>query len=57
MDPVTVTIPDAAKAIGIGTTKLYELINAGQLRTVRLGRRVLVPTESIRKLVTALEAA
>jgi excisionase family DNA binding protein len=57
MDPVTVTIPGATKALGIGTTKLYELIGAGKLRAVKLGRRTLVRTDSIRELVDTLEAA
>lgn len=51
MDPVTVTIAGAKKAIGIGHTKLYELINEGRLDTVKIGRRTLVKTESIRALV------
>ncbi len=51
MEPVTVTVDGAKKAIGIGTTKLYELINAGKLETVKIGRRTLIKTESIRALV------
>lgn len=53
MEPVTVTIDDAKKAIGIGHTKLYELINEGRLETVKIGRRTLVKTASIRALVAA----
>lgn len=56
MDPVTVTIDGAKKALGIGTTKIYELIADGRLRTVKLGRRTLVRTDSIRDLVDTLEA-
>ena len=57
MEPVTVTVEGARKALGIGTTKLYELIGTGKLRTVKLGRRTLVRTDSIRELVDTLEAA
>lgn len=57
MEPITVTVADARKAIGIGHTKLYELIGAGKLRTVKVGRRTLVTTESIRAFVDTLEAA
>ena len=57
MEPLTVTIEGAKSALGIGTTKLYELINAGELRTVKLGRRTLVRTDSIRELVDRLGAA
>lgn len=57
MEPITVTVDGARKALGIGTTKLYELIGAGKLRTVKVGRRTLVRTDSIRDLVNTLEAA
>lgn len=52
MEPVSVTIDDACKALGIKRTKIYELINAGHLRTLKIGRRTLVKTESIRDLAT-----
>ena len=55
MDPLTVTVASARKALGIGTTKLYELIGEGQLRTIKLGRRTLIRTDSIRALVDRLE--
>lgn len=51
MDPVTVTIEGAKNATGLGITKLYELINAGRLDTVKIGRRTLVKVDSIRALV------
>jgi excisionase family DNA binding protein len=53
MEPVTVTVDDAKRAIGIGTTKLYELINDGKLATVKIGRRTLIKTDSIRALIAA----
>jgi excisionase family DNA binding protein len=51
MEPVTVTIDGAKKATGLGATKIYELINDGKLETVKIGRRTLVKTASIRALV------
>ena len=54
MEPVTVTIAGARNALGIGTTKIYELIGNGRLRTVKLGRRTLIRTESIHALVEDL---
>lgn len=55
MEPVTVTIEGARKATGLGTTKIYELINAGQLRTVKVGRRTLIKIASIHALVDQAE--
>jgi excisionase family DNA binding protein len=57
MEPVTLSIADAMKAIGIGRTKIYELIGAKKLRAVRLGGRTLVRTDSIRALVDSLSEA
>jgi excisionase family DNA binding protein len=51
MDPITVTIADAKKATGLGVTTLYSLIGEGKLETVKIGRRTLVKTKSIRALL------
>ena len=44
MDPVTVTVEGARKALGLGNTKIYELIGEGRLKTIKVGRRTLVKT-------------
>lgn len=51
MQAYTLTISSAAGAIGIGRTKLYELINSGELDVVKIGRRTLVTTASIERLL------
>lgn len=56
MEPVTITISNAMSVIGIGQTKIYELMNNGTLQTVRVGRRRLVKIESIRALVNQAAA-
>lgn len=53
MEPLTVTIDGAKKTTGLGTTKIYELIAEKRLETVKIGRRTLVKTSSIRALVEA----
>jgi len=50
LDALLCSIPDAAKALGVGRSKLYELIGEGRLETVTIGRRRLVRTDSIRAL-------
>lgn len=50
MDTLLCSIPDAAKALGVGRSKLYELIGEGRLETVTIGRRRLVRTDSVRAL-------
>jgi excisionase family DNA binding protein len=57
MDPITTTIEGAKQATGLGVTKIYELIGQGKLETVKVGRRTLVKTKSIRALLGEQEAA
>lgn len=51
MEPVTISITGAAKALGLGRTTIYSLIAEGRLETVTLGRRRLIKTASIRQLI------
>lgn len=50
MEPLFVSISDAAKALSIGRTSLYELIRTGELETRKMGRRRLVTVASLRRL-------
>lgn len=51
MEPVTISITGASKALGLGRTTIYALIADGRLETVKLGRRRLIKTASIRQLI------
>jgi excisionase family DNA binding protein len=50
MDRIAVSINEARTALGVGRTKVYELIAEGKLKTFRIGRRRLITLESIRTL-------
>jgi excisionase family DNA binding protein len=47
--------PDAGRALGVGRTTTFQLIATGRLRTVRIGRRRLVPVRAIHDLVDGLD--
>lgn len=49
--PLCVRILVAAQMLGIGRTKVYELINAGELETIKLGESVLITTASLASFV------
>lgn len=53
--PATVGVPDAAKAIGVSKSHLYELIRRGQapVRTLSFGARHRVVTASLIRLLEA----
>jgi excisionase family DNA binding protein len=48
---------EAARLLGIGITKLRELMIEGKLKPVRIDRRVLIPDSEIRRFVADLVAA
>ena len=53
MEPLALSINDTAKALSLGRTSIYAMIADGRLEAFKLGRRTLVRTESIRRLVAA----
>ena len=57
MEPLTVTVNDACKALGLGRTKIYELIAQGRLDTLKIDKRTLIKTASIRALVNGEQGA
>ncbi len=46
---------DAAQVLGIGRSKVFELMAAGQLRSVQLGRSRRIPESALRDFVAELE--
>jgi excisionase family DNA binding protein len=56
--PVLVTVKAAKSLTGLGNTKIYDLISAGKLKSITVGRRRLIVYASIEELVkTNREAA
>lgn len=50
-EPLAVRIPDACRMIGIGRSKLYELIADGTIQVVKIGSTTLIPVGQLRALV------
>ncbi|HVA86573.1 MAG TPA: helix-turn-helix domain-containing protein [Candidatus Saccharimonadales bacterium] len=50
------SIDEAASALGIGRSRLYDEIGAGRLRSIRVGRRRLVAAGSIADFIAATPA-
>ena len=55
--PLLVSVPEAAHLLGIGLTFGWTMVRSGQLPTVRLGRRILVPRAVIEQLAHAASVA
>lgn len=54
--PANYTIPDACRAYGIGRTTLYAKIKEGDIRTIKLGSRTLIPSAELEAFFTRLWA-
>ena len=55
MEQLLIDVTSAAAALGIGRTKVYELLAAGKLRKVKIGRRSLIPVGALQELVDSLD--
>jgi excisionase family DNA binding protein len=49
-EPLTVRISTAVQLTGISRSRLYELIQSGDLETVKVGRSTLIPYQSLKAL-------
>jgi excisionase family DNA binding protein len=54
--PLLISVPTAAKLLGISRAAAYRFANAGDLPTKRLGRRIYVVSAKLREFIES-EAA
>ncbi len=54
MPRLLLTVPEAAEALAISRSKLYELLAAGLVRSVRIDGSRRVPVEALETYVAAL---
>ncbi|MGM0561048.1 MAG: helix-turn-helix domain-containing protein [Pseudomonadota bacterium] len=47
----TYTVPEAAKVMGIGKTAAYEAARTGQIPTIKVGGRILVPKAALHRML------
>jgi len=57
MDKLLLTPTEAATALGIGRSKVYELLQTGQLQSVHIGACRRVPRESLTAFLEHLRTA
>lgn len=51
VEPLSVRIATAVKLTGIGRSTLYELINSGEIETVKIGRSTYIPYRCLKRLI------
>ena len=50
MELLAISINDTAKALGIGRSSVYTLLKSCRLDAIKIGRRTLLTTESIKRM-------
>ncbi len=55
MKKLTVTIDEAAVALGIGRNSAYAAARTGEIPTIKVGKRVLVPIGALEKMLNVPE--
>jgi len=51
LEPLLLRVTEVALVLGIGRTKVFALLAAGELPAVRLGRSVRIPREALERWV------
>ena len=52
MDQLLLRAEEVQKALGLGRSKVYEMMAAGELPVVRIGKSIRVPADALRDWVT-----
>ena len=53
-EKVLLSVSDVAKTLSLGVTYTRRLINRGEIKSVRVGKRVLVPRQYLDEYVSTL---
>jgi excisionase family DNA binding protein len=48
--PLLVSVPETARLLGIGERMVWDLLQKEHLRTIKIGRRTLVPRADVERL-------
>jgi excisionase family DNA binding protein len=56
MMPLSLSIEETSAVTGLGRTKLYQLINSGDLKARKLGKRTIVLKDDLDAFLASLEA-
>ena len=56
-DKLAYSVPEAAHALGISETTVWEMVRAGALRKFKIGARVLIRREELARVIAEAEVA
>jgi excisionase family DNA binding protein len=47
----TITVPKAGKTLGIGKNQAYAAARRGEIPTIKIGKRILVPLAALERML------
>jgi len=50
--PMTLTVEEIATILRVGRNTAYRLVQAGDIRCIRCGRKIIIPRESLEKFLS-----
>lgn len=53
-NPATMTVTQTATVLGISQSSAYECVRLGSIPSIRLGRRIVVPTQAVNELLACV---
>ena len=56
IEPLTVRVSTAVRITGLSRSRIYELIQSGDLETVKVGRATLIQYQTLKTLTSSKQA-
>ena len=53
---ITIDVPEVAKLLGISRNAAYEAVRRGEIPSIRLGARIVIPRAALERLLSGEEA-
>ncbi len=51
MERATYTIPETARILGVSRSSAYQAVRVGEIPTIKVGRRLLVPKVALERML------
>lgn len=52
--PLALTVPETAAILKIGKSSTYALVRSGQLRSIKIGRKIRIPKNALAEFLSNL---
>ena len=55
--PLTLTVDEAGQLLRIGRNNMYRLVNSGQIQSIKVGRKILIPRNALVRFLSTFDQA